>query len=46
MGREILVFERNWETIHRRRVHSVELHSECSCLHITGGLNGKCDIGG
>jgi len=28
MGREILVSERNWETVDCRRVHSVELHGE------------------
>ena len=29
MGREILVGERNWETVDCRRVHSGELHGEC-----------------
>ena len=29
MGREILLVERNWETVDCRRVHSVELHVEC-----------------
>ena len=28
MGREILVCERNWETVDSRRVHSGELHGE------------------
>jgi len=28
MGREILVGERKWETVHGRRVHSGELHGE------------------
>jgi len=46
MGREILVGERNWETVDCRRVHSGELHGEWSWLDDTGGLNGKGDIGG
>jgi len=29
MGREILVGERNWETVECRRVHTGELHGEC-----------------
>jgi len=28
MGREILVSERNWETVDCRKVHSGELHGE------------------
>jgi len=28
-GKEILVGERNWETVDCRRVHSRELHREC-----------------
>jgi len=28
MGREVLVGERNWETVDCKRVHSVELHGE------------------
>jgi len=28
MGLELLVGERNWETVGCRRVHSVELHGE------------------
>jgi len=29
MGKEILVGERNWETVVCKRVHSGELHVEC-----------------
>jgi len=29
MGREILVGERNWETVECRRIHCGELHGEC-----------------
>jgi len=29
MGSDILVSERNWETVECRSVHSVELHGEC-----------------
>jgi len=29
MRSEILVGERNWETVDCRRVHSVELNGEC-----------------
>ena len=58
MGREILVGERNWETVECRRVHSSgltvdcmrvhsgELHGEWCRLDVTGGLKGKGDIGG
>jgi len=28
MGRQILVGERNWETVYCRRVHCGELHGE------------------
>ena len=46
MGREILVGERNWETVDCTKVHSVELHGEWCCLDVNGGLNGKGDIVG
>jgi len=46
MGREILVCERNWESVDCWRVHSGELHDEWCRLDVTGGLNGKLDIVG
>jgi len=46
MAREILVGERNWETVECRRVYSGELHGEWCSVEVTGGLNGKGDIGG
>jgi len=42
----ILAGERNWETFDCRRVRSGEMHGECCWLDVTGGLNGKGDIGG
>ena len=33
MGREILVGERNWETVDCRRVHSRELSFDCRTVH-------------
>jgi len=45
MGREILVGERNWETIKCRTFHSGEIHVEWCGLDVTGELNGKGDIG-
>ena len=46
MGREIMVGERNWETVDCRRVHSGDLHGEWCLLDVTGGLNGKGDVCG
>jgi len=46
MEREILVGERNWETVDCRRVHSGELHGDWCCLEATGRLNVKGEIVG
>jgi len=46
MGREILVGERNWETVDCKRMHSGKLHVEWFWLEVTGGFNGKGDIVG
>ena len=44
MGSEILVGERNWETVDYKRSHSVELHGDWSWQNITGRFNWKRDI--
>jgi len=41
MGWDILVVERNWESVNWRSVHSGELHGEWCRLDVTGGLNGN-----
>jgi len=46
MGRDILVGERNCETVDCKRMNSMELHGEWCSLDVTGGLNGKGIIGG
>jgi len=41
MGSEMIVGERNWETVDCRRVYSGEQPGDCCLLNVTGGFKLK-----